>query len=84
MKVARRIARSGINADLRDDLLFVVEFVDGNGLCHSDQAETLPQGRTWDREEDETQEDFKRRVVADMSSERGRDVIFWSPVRPVA
>jgi hypothetical protein len=49
---------------------------------HSDQASEIdPEGRIWNREPSETQQQFIERVEDDLSA-HGGVVIFWNPVRP--
>jgi hypothetical protein len=71
--------RAGINAEPLG--AFFVAFVDRDGPCHSDRASELDGSVVWHREQDETQEDFKQRVMADAPKGSGQSfsvVIFWT------
>src|SRR6266566_3555392 len=59
--------------------IFVV-FVDRHGECPTDRASTLGDDHVWHRTSMETQENFKRRVMADApsSTDHATVVIFWS------
>jgi len=56
----------------------------GGRECCSDRAEEVRGTREWDRRQDETQEQFKARVMADLPERRDHPnvtgVIFWPRV----
>jgi hypothetical protein len=63
-----------------------VKFVEPDGRfgaseCRSDRASDLSGDLVWPRKQDETQEEFKRRVMADVRERRGsnRTLIIFDP-----
>jgi hypothetical protein len=68
----RRLAKLGIKAGINAEplpLLIVRRIVEPNGqyggaLCHSDRAEA--NGHVWHRKQDERQDSFEQRVIAEM------------------
>jgi hypothetical protein len=75
--------RAGINAEPFG--AFFVAFVDRDGPCHCDWASELDGSVAWHREQDETQEEFKQRVMADAPKGSGQSftvVIFWTVEDP--
>jgi hypothetical protein len=58
-----------------------VVFVNRDGRRHSDRASELGGRVVWHRDQGEAQEDFERRVMADVPKAKGpimSFVIFWS------
>jgi hypothetical protein len=82
-------ARLGLNDETRWWEPIGIVFVEpterfGGRECCSDRAEELRGTREWDRRQDETQEQFKARVMADLPERRDHPnftvVIFWPRV----
>ena len=85
--IHRRLTELESRAAINDEPspIIAVEFVEPNGRfggreCCSDRASELMGELVWHRRTDETQEQFKGRVMADVPQRKGPNatvIIFW-------
>jgi len=85
----RRLTELECRAAMNDKppLIIRVVFVDRNGECPSDRASVLMAELEWHRSKDETQEQFKRRVMANAPQRKWPGctaIIFWPSEEPDA
>jgi hypothetical protein len=82
-RLAKLESEAGVNAEPLGPIAVV--FVKPNGHfggeeCESDRASDIGGGHEWRLKEDESQEDFRRRVMADAPKATGLNgtgIVFW-------